>query len=421
MSDLFWYPDRKYKDGEYDKLGSLQSYIRYYMARLQSMFKYENLPDTLPQKYLEHYLLHNGHCIIAKDDEDRIVAYAGRPGTLMNVYYIPCGYQVANPYFNRGLIVTDESNASESKMFKIGTDCEIIYNDTYAQGLLPMLNRYCRALVENDITLDIADILARATINISAADDKTKKSAELYLSRLREGKLGVIETNAFIEGLNITEFSQVANSITNLIEYHQYIKASLYNELGLNSNYNMKRESINSNESQLNDDMLHPLIDDMLRERQQGIDRINKMFDLDIKVTFNSSWEANEKEEDAIHTTMQAEAIAAEEAVIIPLIETEEEEVTNDEDTINVDSDTTDSVDTMDDVEVNEDEDISVDTTSDVSASDDIPDSTGYEEITEEDVEKASDIIEKIEEVMDEVEDKVDEEEEVEDDGTKDD
>lgn len=398
MSDLFWYPDRKFKDGEYDKLAMLQSYIRYYMARLQSMFKYENLPDTLPQKYLEHYLLHNGHCIIAKDDEGRIVAYAGRPGTLMNVYYIPCGYQVANPYFNRGLVVTDESNASESKMFKIGTDCEIIYNDTYAQGLLPMLNRYCRALVENYITLDIADILARATINISAADDKTKKSAELYLSRLREGKLGVIETNAFIEGLNITEFAQVANSITNLIEYHQYIKASLYNELGLNSNYNMKRESINSNESQLNDDMLHPLIDDMLRERQQGIDRINKMFDLDIKVTFNSSWEANEKEEDAIHTTMQAEAIAAEEAVVLPLIENTQEEVTNIEDN-NID--TTDSSSDMDN-------------TDDV-----IEEEAPSEEITEEDVEEASDIIEKIEEVMDEIEDKVEEEEE-EDDGAQD-
>ena len=91
------------------------------------------------------------------------------------------------------------------------------------------------------------------------------------------------------------------------------------------------------------------------------------MFDLDIKVTFNSSWEGNEKEEDALHTTMQAEALASEEAVILPLIE------------------------------------------------------STTEEITEEDVEKASDIIEKIEEVMDEVEDKVEEEEEVEDDGTKDD
>ena len=59
----------------------------------------------------------------------------------------------------------------------------------------------------------------------------------------------------------------------------------------------MKRESINSNESQLNDDMLHPLIDDMLRERKEGIDRVNALFGLNIKVDFASAWLENEKEE----------------------------------------------------------------------------------------------------------------------------
>lgn len=407
---LFWYPDRKYKDGEYDKEAMLISYIRYYMARLQSMFKYEGLPETIPQKWLEHYLLHNGNCIIAKDDQERLVAYVGNHGTLRNVYYIPCGYIVANPYGNNGIVVTEEkTDASFSKTFKIGTDCEIIYNDTYSQGLLPMLNKYCRALVENDITLDIADILARATINISAADDKTKKSAELYLSRLREGKLGVIETNAFIEGLNITEFSQVANSITNLIEYHQYIKASLYNELGLNSNYNMKRESINSNESQLNDDMLHPLIDDMLRERQEGVDRVNAMFGTDIKVTFNSAWEANELEESATHDLMIAESIQAEEAAIIPLIDQTPEEETVESDNSTIDS-TDSDMDTSDDVEQVEE----------IATTEEAPSEEQVEEITTSDIEEASEIIEEIEEVIEDIEDKK-EEEEVEEDGTSND
>jgi hypothetical protein len=163
-----------------------------------------------------------------------------------------------------------------------------------------MLQRYCSQLVENDITLNIADIMARAALNISTADDKTKASAEIYLQRLRNGDLAVLSEQAFIEGLQVREFSAAAQSLTSLIEYHQYIKASLFNELGLNSNYNMKRESINSNESQLNDDMLHPLIDDMLREREEGIKRVNEFFGLDIKVSFDSAWLENEKEEQAV-------------------------------------------------------------------------------------------------------------------------
>jgi hypothetical protein len=58
----------------------------------------------------------------------------------------------------------------------------------------------------------------------------------------------------------------------------------------------MKRESINSNESQLNDDMLLPLIDDMLYMRKLGLDKVNEIFGTNIDVEFSSSWKNNEIE-----------------------------------------------------------------------------------------------------------------------------
>lgn len=291
---LFWYPMINYqsywRDGKFDKGYMMQSYIRYYLARLQSMFEYKNLPDTIPQKWLEHYLLCNGNALII-EHEGKLYAAVGGHGGQPNEYYVPTKYVVANPYL-------------VDKTFTIDDDSVLIYNDTYAQGLLPMLQKYCGQLVENDISMQIGDILARATINISTADDRTKASAEQYLKQLRAGNLAVLSEKAFIEGLNIREFKDVSASLIPLIEYHQYIKASLYNELGLNSNYNMKRESINSNESQLNDDMLHPLIDNMLKERQEGIERVNKMFGTNIEVNFAGAWLSNEIEEQAILDNM---------------------------------------------------------------------------------------------------------------------
>ena len=307
---LFWYPainNYSWFDGKYNKNEMLDSYVRYFLARLQCMFKYEGLPDTIPAKWFEHYLLCNGNCIIAKVN-DQLYALTGGMGNDATPYYIPAGYIVANPWLKT-------EDGTLSKQYWTETidingerheqDAVLIFNDTYSQGVLPLLNRYCSQLVENDISLNIADILARATINISASDDKTKASAELYLKRLRDGQLGVMSEQAFIEGLNIREFHYVAQSITPLIEYHQYIKASLFNELGLNSNYNMKRESINSNESQLNDDMLHPLVDNMLKERREGIARVNEFFGTDITVSFDSAWLENEKEEQAVLTGME--------------------------------------------------------------------------------------------------------------------
>ena len=66
----------------------------------------------------------------------------------------------------------------------------------------------------------------------------------------------------------------------------------------------MKRESINSNEAQLNDDMLLPLIDDMLKNRQDALDKVNNMFGTDISVEFNSAWEDNQIELDKAQETL---------------------------------------------------------------------------------------------------------------------
>lgn len=292
--NLFWYPALQCKydqDKPLPKDLVFNSYIKYYLARCQSMFKYDGLPDTIPAKWLEHYLLANGQCVFIKNGEDLIVTTGGMGGD-PDIYYIPTKYIVSNPY------VKEEAR----KTYTIGQDCVLIRNDTYSQGLIPLLTRYCSQLTENDLTMQTADILSRAMLTITATDTQSRESVEKWLCDLRKGKLSAIGELPSMVGnqdrsVNITPFREVSNTITNLIEYHQYLKASLYNELGLNANYNMKRESINSNESQLNDDMLHPLIDDMLARRREALEEVNKMFGTNITVDFNGAWLTNEKEE----------------------------------------------------------------------------------------------------------------------------
>ena len=310
---LFWYPEIncKYDFDKPDKQEMLNDLIRYYLDRLQSMFVYENLPESIPAKWLENYLFCNGLVGFIKDGDDLIVTNGGI-GDEPNVYYIPTKFIVSNPHLK------DEKAA---RTYTIGENCAIVYNDIYAVGMLPLLKLYCSQLVENHITMNIADIIARASIVLSAADDKTKASAEEWLRQLRNGNPGIIGEAPFLIGnndksLHIDHFREVASTLTDLIEYHQYLKASLYNEMGLDSNYNMKRESINSNESQLNDDMLHPLIDTMLKCREDGLKEVNRIFGTNITVCFNSAWAINEREEQASISNIEAptEEVTAEEA-----------------------------------------------------------------------------------------------------------
>lgn len=307
---LFWYPTLKYKydfEKGVDKPLALRAYICYFLDRLQSMFKWEGLPDTIPQKWLESYLLVDGQCAVINTDRG-LFATNGGMGADPNEYYIPTKYIVTNPYL--------PEKASAGRNYTISgesQDAVLVRNDTYTVGLMPMILKYCTQMVENDITMGIADIWARATIAISAVDDQTKESAEQWLKNLQKGKLGVIGEAPFLaanqnENLRVNNIGTVAGTLTDLIEYHQYLKAGLFNELGLNSNYNMKREAIMSNETKLNDDALHPLIDTMLACRKEAAEEINRLFGTNISVEFNSAWEDNEKENKAVMQQIEAAA-----------------------------------------------------------------------------------------------------------------
>lgn len=267
-----------------DKERNMRNYISYMLNRTMQMFEYEGLPDTIPKKMLELYIMINGHSVVIEHEDNLYVCF-GNWGGMPDEYYVPTKYVVANPYLNI------------SKEFTINEDCILVYNDSLYVGMMPLFKRYASALVENDLTMNIVDIQSRIMTLIDAADDRTKASAEEYLHDIESGHLGVIASNAFFNGVRAQPYGDRGNvRLTDLIEYEQYIKASYYNEIGLNANYNMKRESINSNESQLNDDMLLPLVDDMHKCRIEFCDRINNMWGTDIVVNLSSSWRDNQEE-----------------------------------------------------------------------------------------------------------------------------
>ena len=172
-------------------------------------------------------------------------------------------------------------------------------NDSLMMGLLPLYERYATQLMENDITMNMADIESRIVSLMTAGNDKTKVSADLFMADIIKGKFSIITDKSFSEELALKTLpyaNNANNTLTNLIEYQQYIKASLYNEIGLSANYNMKRESINSGEAQLGKDSLLPLVDDMLHSREEALEEINRIFGTNITVNFHSAWKHTEEE-----------------------------------------------------------------------------------------------------------------------------
>ena len=291
-----WLAKKNAIDYVKDKKLSSKAYINYMSIRLQKMFKYSNLPDTIPREMLEYYLMINGTCFVTKVNGN-LYALTGSFGGEPDAYYKPTKYVVANPALKL------------SKEYDINNDGVLMRNDSIWQGLYPLMARYASLMAENVLTIRSADVMLRVLAMLTAPDDKTKIAGEAYLKKLENGEFGVIAENRFFEGIKMqSPPSNNGSYLTQFIELHQYLKGSFYNEIGLNANFNMKREALGDGESSLNEDSLLPLCDEMLRCRQEDIKKINEMFNTDISVDFDSSWAQNVIEKELMLLKMEAEA-----------------------------------------------------------------------------------------------------------------
>lgn len=256
----------------------VSSYVNYMLSRTRRMFKYSGLPETIPDVFLERYLQRNGQCVIA-EHEGKLYAFCGGLGGVYNEYYFPTKYIVANPYLNF------------SKEYEIGTDCVLIRNDTEMQGLIPLCSKYASLLVENDLTMRIADINRRIPAIAKVHGDNQKEGFDLLMKRVEDGELKMSIQDNWEDMFTLLPFSDgVTTHLTEYIEFTQYIKAQWFNELGIRMSHNMKREALSASEISSGDDMIRSLPEDMLECRKEALEQINTMFGTNISVEYNSVW-----------------------------------------------------------------------------------------------------------------------------------
>lgn len=274
-----------------DKQKSIATYKGYMLIRLQKMFKYTGLPETIPRDMLETYLLLNGSCVIAKY-EDNLYAFLGSFSGEPDPYTRPTQYVVANPAlkFDKTFPLWDTKGFPSQEVV-------FMRNDVLWMGLQPLMNRYATLLAENVITMRVADIMLRIVALLTAPDDKTKASAEDYIRKVIRGDLSVIGENRFFEGVKLqSPPSNNGSYLTQFIELQQYYKGSFFNDIGLSASFNMKREAIGEGEATLNEDTLTPLIETMLECRKEDVSRLNEIFGTNITVEFDSAWAENKEE-----------------------------------------------------------------------------------------------------------------------------
>ena len=282
-----WSFDVCSQDLSLDKLA--EYYIKDTLIRTQKMFNYNNLPKTIPKEQLELLLQRNGYAVITKVNGELYAFYGGLGGE-PDAYYLPTIATVANPALKF------------SKSMVIDKECIVIKNDVMFMGLMPLIQSTSYLLAQADISFKYALINGRMKAIVTAPNDEVKASLDEMFKQIEKGSsLKVVVDDDLMNQLKVSPYGSNDNGI-DIIELKQYIIGSFYQKLGIQSNFNMKREALNSAESALNDDILYPLIDEMLEERKKGVEKINELYGTNISVELSSVWkQLRDQEEQAVN------------------------------------------------------------------------------------------------------------------------
>lgn len=281
--DIYFNMNEQNIDKLYD-VADVKNGFRYWFWKLLniciSMFEYSNLPPMLPQREIELNLILTNHCVVFQDRLNQLITAS------TNIY----GYDV---YYNPTDAVYANPNLDYKKL-SIGLNCEIIYNNNLKDNvnyipsdgsLKTFIFRYARMLADIESTINIYTVNARLTSYPVASNDKIANSLKSFFRKIKSGKQAVVSDDAIIESFRNVDINRtgVSDSINDWLVARDKILEMFYRDIGVKM-YNPKRAQVNSEEVEANDQLLLISKEDMLKERKEGLERVNDMFGTNITV-----------------------------------------------------------------------------------------------------------------------------------------
>lgn len=275
-------------------------YFDFILRLLYRVIVFDNVPETVSETFFKLILYTQGKIcffrgnFIGESSKDLLALNCSRADT-PDVYYIPRKVLVTNPRLKK------------SYMIEPGKDCEIVYlseADKYNLseingGLYSLIERTATMLSDNDISINIAQKNTRLTNIISGDTQNTVDSIRAVIMSMYEGDPTIVVKSSLIDKLQgVPILNNTANShnLIELIEVQQYILSHFYEQIGIQTHDQMKRERLITAEINDNLDLCFLNVDDMLVTIQEGLKRVNEMFGTEITAKLNPIIERQREE-----------------------------------------------------------------------------------------------------------------------------
>lgn len=256
------------------RLNNLTYTDYYYRLSLlaKSVFKWENLPNGIDEKWIEKYLFNEGKCMFFKDPEKGLMVAKCTIGGNLNYYDEPTS------------LIPVATNYGEAKSYVNNEECILIRNNDDMIPTRPTIELFALRLTEISRTIDV-NINAQKTPVLIRCSDKARLTLKNVYSQWN-GNEPVIygDKNLDTEGFDVLKTDSPI-----VFDKLQIQKHSIWNEcmtfLGINNANMDKRERLVDDEVMANNEQIELSAEVMLKSRQLACELINKMFGTNISVS----------------------------------------------------------------------------------------------------------------------------------------
>lgn len=262
------------------------SFIRYYDDIVQlatSMFKWENLPDTVDERYLELGLFSRGQMLFFKDEG--LSDKQGNGGYLALNCTLGGQIDIYNNPIQRRAFATNGYNAWRDK-----TNSVIIYNNYLRKPSIFTVRQYAQRLADIERAIDINCKAQKTPVMILCDENERLSMENLYMKY--EGNYPFIFGE---KGLNPNNVKALVTGAPFVADKLYSIKTQIWNEimseLGISNVSYQKKERLLSAEISTSMGSVVAFRYSRLEMRRKAAKEINKMFGLNIEVNFRDDFE----------------------------------------------------------------------------------------------------------------------------------
>lgn len=259
-------------------------YFKWLTNKVISCLIIRDAPETFNDAYIKTHLILDGNICIT-DFNDKLYGVIGGWGGEPDEYYVPTVYTIANPRLG-------------SKMVRIGENGVVITNTAvdglgvglFSGGLYDLIHQTATLLADNIISINCEQINRRVQTFFTADSEAQAVAGEAVLKKMYAGSPYQILRQDIVKKLGINPSSNgtgSAQSITALVELHNYIISNFFQSIGIKANNVMKKERLITDEIESQDDFVQLSILEILTSWQRGFDKVNEMYGTDIKVELN--------------------------------------------------------------------------------------------------------------------------------------